>query len=69
MLFLFNIIKITSEREEDNDLFKIQLEIKRQNNKNKIKEFFIDMGNYSDLMTQFNEIKKEYDLNYELETK
>ena len=65
----FNIIKITSEREEDNDLFKIQLEIKRQNNKNKIKEFFIDMGNYSDLMTQFNEIKKEYDLNYELETK
>ena len=65
----FNIIKITSEREEDNDLFKIQLEIKRQNDKNKIKEFFIDMGNYNDLMTQFNEIKKEYDLSYELETK
>ena len=61
---LFNVTNIICQRE--NDMFKIQLELKLRK-ASKSKEFYVSLDDYKDLMAQFNEIKKEYDLNYKTE--
>ena len=65
---LFNVTSIICEKEEENNMFKIELDIKLRKN-SKVKEFYITMDNYSDLIAEFKEIKKEYDLNYKIEQK
>ena len=65
---LFNVTNIICEKEEDNNMFKIQLDIKLRKNL-KTKEFYITTDNYSDLIAEFKELKKEYDLDYKIENK
>ena len=66
----YNINKIVTEQEEDNNLFKIKLDIKfRNETHNKSKEFFIEIEHYTDLMIQINNVIKEYDINCNVEKK
>ena len=66
----YNINNIVTEQEEDNNLFKITLNLKFRNEiHNKIKEFFIEMEHYTDLMIQIKNVIKEYDINCSIETK
>ena len=58
----FNITDIISEKDKDSGLYKIILQIKFRKDIHKTKEFFIDNENYKDLMEQFKEIIKEYDI-------
>ena len=66
----FNINNISSEKEEENNLFKIKLDLKFRNEiNNKSKEFFIEMENYSDLIALFKEKIKEYDIKCNIQAK